>query len=105
MKKIIVTLFAFSSFLISIAQTTNKDWKKAALEQPGDHIMLQLTSDHWSGAPDSISSRMKGLSRGLGISLMINKPFKSNPHWSVAFGLGVNGSSIFFSKTSVDIIA
>ncbi len=48
---------------------------------------------------------MTGLSRGLGISIMINKPFKSDPHWSVAFGLGVNGSSIFFKNTSVDIIA
>jgi len=105
MKKIIFTLFTVGSFLISSAQTTNKDWKKATLEQPGDHFMIQLTSDHWAGAPDSITNRMAGLSRGLGISLMINKPFKTDPHWAVAFGLGVNGSNMFFKNTSVDITA
>ncbi len=103
MKKIVFTLFAFSSFLISAAQTTKKDWKKTTLEQPGDHIMLQLTSDHWAGAPDSITNRMAGLSRGLGISIMLNKPFKTDPHWAVAFGLGINGSSMFFKNTDIGI--
>ncbi len=102
MKKIIfIFLMAFISFA-SFAQT-NKDWKKAAIEKPGDHILLQLTSDNWSGVPDSISSHMKGLSRGLGISIMMSKPFKTDPHWSIAFGLGINGSSIFFDKMKVDI--
>jgi hypothetical protein len=67
--------------------------------------MINLTSDHWSGTPDSISSRETGFSRGLGIAIMIDKPFKSDPHWSVAFGLGVNGSNMFFEKTSIDIKA
>ncbi len=104
MKKIVFTLLTFSCYLITAAQA-NKDWKKATLDRAGDHIMLQLTSDHWSGAPDSISSHMKGLSRGLGISFMIDKPFKTDPHWSVAFGLGINGSSIFFKNMSVDLSA
>ncbi len=108
MKKICLAFFTLGSFLISNAQTTpapKKDWKKATLEAPGDHIMVQLTSDHWSGAPDSITKRMSGLPRGLGFSIMLNKPFKSDPHWSVAFGLGINGSSIYFKNTKVDLTA
>jgi hypothetical protein len=104
MKKIIFTAFAFISTLSVLAQQ-KKDWKKEILDRPSDHILVQLTSDHWSGAPDSISSHMGGLSRGLGISLMFDKPFKTDPHWSVAFGLGVNGSSMFFKRMSVDIDA
>ncbi len=101
MKKVIFTVFASACSLIIFAQ--QEDWKKKVIDRPGDHIMLQLTSDHWSGAPDSISSRMGGFSRGIGFALMFDKPFKTDPHWSVAFGLGMNWSNIFFSKTEVDI--
>lgn len=89
--------------LYSIASAQKKDWKQETLDRAGDHFMINLTSDHWSGAPDSISSRIRGTSRGLGIAFMIDKPFKSDPHWSVAFGLGVSGSNIFFKKTAIDI--
>lgn len=104
MKKIVFTLLTAIISITSFAQA-NKDWKKATLEKPGDHLLVQITSDHWSGVPDSISSHMKGFSRGLGIGFMINKPFKSNPRWSVAFGLGINGSNMFFDKMKVDISA
>lgn len=103
MKKIIFTALAFACSFALYSQ--NKDWKKDIIERPGDHFLVQLTSDRWSGAPDSISSRIGSLSRGLGISIMIDKPFKTDPHWSVAFGLGINGSNIFFNKMSVDINA
>jgi len=105
MKKIILTVCVIVTAIAASAQTTGqkKDWKKEIIDRPSDHIMVQLTSDHWSGVPDSISSHMKGLSRGLGISFMFDKPFKTDPHWSVAFGIGVNGSSIFFDKMAVDI--
>jgi hypothetical protein len=104
MKKVFFTVFTASCCIISIAQT-NTDWKKAVIERPSDHLLIQLTSDRWSGVPDSIKSHMKGLSRGLGISFMLDKPFKTDPHWSVAFGLGINGSSMFFNKMSVDLKA
>lgn len=103
MKKIIFTAFTIICSLSVFAQ--KKDWKKEIIDRPSDHILVQLTSDHWSGLPDSISSHMGSLSRGLGISLMFDKPFKTDPHWSVAFGLGINGSSMFFKKMSVDINA
>jgi hypothetical protein len=102
MKKIFFTLFTLSFYLVTTAQA-KKDWRKETIDRPGDHIMVQLTSDHWTGVPDSISSHMDGLSRGLGISIMMDNPFKTDPHWSVAYGLGINGSSIFFKNMSVDI--
>ncbi len=103
MKKIIATACILVSLLGARAQ--NKDWKKETLERASDHFMVQLTNDRWSGVPDSIRSHMGGFSRGLGISLLFDKPFKTDPHWSVAFGLGVNGSSIFFNRMSLDIKA
>lgn len=104
MKKIIFTALVFTCSLAVSAQQ-KKDWKKEIIDRPADHILLQLTTDHWAGVPDSISSHMGGLSRGLGISLMFDKPFKTDPHWSVAFGLGINGSSMFFKNMSVNINA
>ena len=82
---------------------TNPDWKKKKLDRSADHLMVQLTFDAWGGAPDSIKNRMGGLSRGAGIAFMLDKPFKSDPRWSIAFGLGINASNIFFKKTSVDV--
>jgi hypothetical protein len=108
MKKLIFTTTTLCFYLFTNAQTpqtTTKDWKTETLERAGDHIMINLTSDYWSGAPDSISSRMSGFSRGLGFAIMFDKPFKSDPHWSIAVGLGVNGSSMFFKNTFIDIKA
>jgi hypothetical protein len=34
---------------------------------------------------------------------MNDKPFKTNPKYSVAFGLGLGTSNIYFDKMSVDI--
>ena len=104
MKKLIFTAFTICSCIIAIAQTNN-EWKKASLDRAGDHLMIQITNDNWAGVPDSISSNIKRVSRGLGFSFMIDKPFKTDPHWSVAFGLGFNGSNIFFEKMSVDLNA
>lgn len=67
--------------------------------------MISLTSDNWANVPDSISSHMKGLSRGLGFAFMLDKPFKSNPRFSIAFGLGISSSSIFFKNMSVGLAA
>ena len=103
MKKIIVSFFALSCLLAADAQ--KRDWKKEVLDRPGDHFLIQLTNDRWTGVPDSIRSHMGGLPRGLGISFMLDKPFKTDPHWSVAFGLGVNASNIFFNRMGVDVKA
>jgi hypothetical protein len=102
-------LYAQDSTITTIAPVPDskpkKDWSKITIDQAGDHFMIALSSDHWSGAPDSITNRMKGLSRGLNVAIMLNKPFKSDPRWSVAFGLGISHSSIFFKNTSIDVKA
>ena len=69
----------------------------------GDHLMIQLASNQWMGAPDSISSRMGGLNRSANIYFMLNKPFKGNPKLSVGFGVGIGTSNIYFDKMEVDI--
>lgn len=106
MTKFAFVLIGLISFSAASAQLKpKKDWSKVDIDRSGDHIMLQLSSDHWSGAPDSISSRIKGFSRGLNFYIMLNKPFKTDPRWSVAFGLGVGSSSIVFKKTRVGILS
>jgi len=100
MKQTFFLVLAVSLISTAFGQT-KKDWSKVAVSTAGDHFMISISKDGWGGAPDSISSRMGGLSRGLNVAFMLNKPFKSDARWSVAFGLGVSHSSIFFKSTNV----
>lgn len=104
MKKILSVAAAVLLFTTAFSQT-KKDWSKVVIDRAGDHFMVQYSVDNWTGTPDSIRNRMGGFSRGLNIAVMMNKPFKSDPRWSVAFGLGISNSNIFFKNTSVDIKA
>jgi hypothetical protein len=103
MRKIyVLILIAFTSS-VAFAQNNATKKKFDISGRAGDHFLLQLSSDHWMGAPDSISSRIKGSSRGINVYVMLDKPFKSNPHFSVAFGLGIGSSNIFLDKMNADI--
>jgi len=102
MKKIVLVVIAFASVTAATAQKKKKDYGDV-LTRAGDHIMLQLSSDHWMGAPDSINSHIKPLSRGGNIYIMLDKPFKGTPQLSAAFGIGVSTSSIYFKTMSVDV--
>ncbi|MEO5650811.1 MAG: outer membrane beta-barrel protein [Ginsengibacter sp.] len=73
--------------------------------RPGDHLMIQLSSDHWSGMPDSISSHQSGFSRGFNAYFMLDKPFRNSPKYSIGFGLGISTSNITFKKMEVDLKA
>jgi hypothetical protein len=66
-----------------------------------DHFLLQFGYTQWQGAPDSI--RTGGFPRTFNAYLMLDFPFKTNPHWSVALGAGIATDAIFFDKSSVDI--
>ena len=101
MKKLLFIVIA----LISVFATSAQDKKKTAgfINRTGDHLMLQLTSDRWTGVPDSIKSRMKGFARGANVYVMLDQRFKGSPQWSVAFGLGVGTSSMYFKNLVVDI--
>lgn len=103
MKKILLGVIALIS--VSALSAQKKKFNRDLISRTGDHFMLQLTSDHWSGVPDSISGHLKSLSRGGNIYVMLDQRFKSSPQWSVAFGLGVGTSSMYFKRMSVDIKA
>lgn len=106
MKKFVLTILCGLSFLALFAQDsiTNKTPQKIDLSnRPGDHFMVQFTSDHWTGMPDSISSHQSGFSRGLSIYVMTDKPFKGDPHFSIGIGLGIGSSNIVFKKMNVDV--
>jgi outer membrane protein with beta-barrel domain len=109
MKKIISLVLSLCILSVAFSQTTTpvkKDWSKVNLSnQAADHFMVQFSSDHWANMPDSISSHQSGFSRGMNIYLMINKPFKSDPRWSLAFGIGVGSSSIFFRDVDIHLEA
>lgn len=105
MRKLFVIALALMVCSPAFSQNnTKKEKKKFNIgNRAGDHLMFQLSSDHWLGAADSVSNHIKGLSRGANLYLMIDKPFKGNPRFSAAFGIGVSTSSIYFKRMVVDI--
>ena len=81
---------------------TKRDWSKIDLSsRPADHLMIQFGSDAWLNRPDSV--RTTGFSRHFNVYFMLDKPFKTNPKLSLAFGVGIGSSNIFFNNTKVDI--
>jgi len=104
MKKILLVLVAAVSVLSAAAQTDTKKKNRAdVISRAGDHLMLQLSSDHWIGTADSVDRHMKGFARGLNAYVMLDKVFKGAPQFSVAFGLGVSTSNIYFKNMSIDL--
>lgn len=108
MKKVIIITTSFLLFGLFVqAQTPTvkaKDWSKMDLTgRAADHLMFQFGSDMWTGKPDSVNTG-NGFSRHFNIYFMYDKPFKSDPHYSVAFGAGVGTSNVFFDDhTLVDV--
>ncbi|MFS8082647.1 MAG: outer membrane beta-barrel protein [Ginsengibacter sp.] len=108
MKKTAFLLFACLFFIQAFSQVTVDNpvptTKTIKLpNRPADHLMLQLSSDHWTGMPDSISSHQSGFSRGFNAYFMLDKPFRSSPKYSIGFGLGISSSNIVFKKMNVGI--
>ncbi len=91
-----------STIISSQPATEKKNPKKIDLSnRSNDHFMFQYGFDNWSGTNDSISP--KGFSRFFNAYVMLDKPFKTNPKFSVGLGLGIGSSNIFFDKTYVDV--
>lgn len=107
MKKIVFAVLTCLSFATLFAQedsVLHTSPKKLDLSnRPGDHLMIQLSSDHWTGMPDSISSHQSGFSRGLNVYVMFDKPFKTDTRFSVGIGIGIGSSNIIFKKMTVDV--
>ena len=93
------------SLLILISSASIAQNKLKLPNRAADHFMIQLNSDHWMGAPDSIKSHINGLSRGANVYLMLDKPFKGSPKLSIALGLGISTSNMFFKRMDVDIVS
>lgn len=98
-------LFSFAFSQDTLKSTIPSDNHKTIKlpNRPGDHLMIQFSSDHWTGMSDSISSHQKGFSRGFNAYFMLDKPFKSSPKFSIGFGLGVSTSNIFFKRENIDL--
>ena len=101
---LLLTCLSFTTLFAQDTTATRRGDKRINLaDRPADHFMVQITSDHWTSMPDSISSHQSGFSRGLNIYLMTDKPFKGDPHFSIGIGIGVGSSNIFFKKENVDL--
>ena len=70
MKKILFVVLAVTLLSNAFGQN-KKDWSKLNIDRASDHFVIQLSSDNWANTPDSIKNRMKGLSRGLNIAVML----------------------------------
>ena len=110
MKRALLAVLGISFSILAMAQKkdtkdttgTHKPTVKIDLtNRPADHIMIQYGYDSWTNRPDSV--RTSGFSRHFNIYFMFDKPFKTNPKMSVAFGIGLGSSNMFFDKTNVDL--
>jgi hypothetical protein len=68
-----------------------------------DHFMFQFGGMGLAGATDEFTT--KGFSREFNASFMLDKPFKTNPHYSLGFGIGYSSTNLFFNGKYVDIKA
>jgi hypothetical protein len=69
--------------------------------RPNDHFMIEFSYDNWVGKTDSMNT--SGFSRGFAMYFMFDFPFKTDPHWSVGAGIGIDASNIFFHDTNVGV--
>jgi hypothetical protein len=103
MRKIVIAVFAICLVSTAVAQdSTLRRMLPAKKETPSnDHFFIQIGHLAWVGKPDSIKT--KGLPRSVNFYVMINFPFKTNPHWSVAIGPGIATDNMVFDKMTVGI--
>ncbi len=109
MKKIAFVVTCCLFFSMAFSQdtqpetTTNKKNIYKKYNRSGDHLMIQLSSDHWAGMPDSIGSHQSGFSRGFNAYFMLDKRFKNSPKYSIGIGAGISTSNMVFKKMNVDL--
>jgi len=108
MKKIVLICLSFLtvSFVYAqdtLIQKTRHNLPAIAKHRPADHFMFQISSDHWTDMPDSISSHQKGFSRGFAAYFMFDKQFKTAPKFSLGIGAGISTSNIFFEKMDIQV--
>lgn len=107
MKKILLAVLSLTAVSVTIAQNTEVKKKVIDLgkidlsNRPNDHFMVQYGADGWLNAPDSATP--SGFSRHFNFYFMYDKPFKTNPHYSVGIGLGLGSSNMFFTDKYINL--
>jgi Outer membrane protein beta-barrel domain len=105
MKKVILSLLTILLFsgLVN-AQTNSTDKQTAVLStRPADHLMIQFGTDTWLGTPDSVKT--SGMGRHFNIYFMMDKPFKTNNKYSVAYGVGFGTNNQYIDRSNyVDLM-
>jgi len=106
MKKLFLLILSLTAVIISKAQNKDDkkktDWSKIDLSnRANDHFLIQYGYDGWGNTPDSIAPH--GFSRHFNFYFMYDKPFKTNPHYSIGIGIGIGSSNIFFKDTYVNL--
>ena len=66
-----------------------------------DHFMIEFSYDNWVGKTDSM--RTTGFCRGFAFYFMYDFPFKTDPHFSVGAGIGIDASNVYFVQTNVGV--
>ncbi len=100
MKKLLLVFLSISISYLSFAQTVSIP-KYDLSKRAADHLVIQYGADSWTNRPDSV--RTGGFSRHFNMYFMLDKPFKNNQKLSLAYGIGIGSSNMFFSNTRVDI--
>jgi hypothetical protein len=104
MKKVILSLLTILLFSgLAKAQTATTEKKMADLSsRPADHLMIQFGADSWTGGPDSVKT--SGTGRHFNVYFMLDKPFRTNNKYSLAYGLGFGTNNQYIAKgTYVDL--
>ena len=69
--------------------------------RPQDHFMVELGYDNWVGSTDSMN--IKGFNHSENFYFMYAWPFKSDARLSVAAGIGIGSSNIYFNQVQPQI--
>ena len=104
MKKVILPLLTILLFSgLANAQSNPPEKKMADLSsRPADHLMIQFGADSWTGGPDSVKT--SGIGRHFNIYFMMDKPFRTNNKFSLAYGVGFGTNNQYIDKgTFVDL--
>ena len=104
MKKVILSLLTILLFSgLANAQTNPPEKKMADLtSRPSDHFILQSGVDFWVGG-NSDSVKTSGTGRHFNIYFMMDKPFRTNNKFSLAYGIGFGTNNQYIDKgTYVD---
>ena len=104
MRRIVSTALAICivSCLFAQTDTTVRTSKNNFVPRTSnDHFMIQFGGTGWLNKPDSVHTT--GFSRSFNIYLMLDFPFKTNPHFSVGIGPGIATDNIFLNKTYVGL--